>query len=262
MLKKSDIVAHLVCGCSDAGKHICHSGVHLAGVSLSGYRVALGKAHLLRDHGIDLVDGLLISVEQLQEGSLGSRGSLGAEKLHGTENIVQILQIKIKLLQPQSRTLSHGSGLCRLEVCECKGRLCLIFFRKISQLGNDIDQLLLHKLQSLCHHDNIGIVSHITACRTEMNDACCLGALLSVGVHMAHDIVTHFLFSCPGHLIIDILGVCLQFFNLFIRDDGLTVSGKSQFLLRLCQRDPQLSPGAEFHIGGENILHLPAGVTL
>ena len=65
-------------GCRNTGQHVCYSGIHLAGISLAGYRIALLESHLGCNHGIDLIDGLLISVEQFQERSLGSGGSLRA----------------------------------------------------------------------------------------------------------------------------------------------------------------------------------------
>ena len=82
MLQQTDIVGHLVRTCRNTCQYIQYSGVHLTGVSLTGYRYAFLKAHLLSDHRIDLVDGLLISVKELQETCLGSCGSLGSQQLH------------------------------------------------------------------------------------------------------------------------------------------------------------------------------------
>ena len=78
MLKKADIIGHLMSTCCDSCEYIQYTGVYLTGISLSGYRIALLESHLGCDHRIDLVDGLLISVEQFQERSLGSGGSLRA----------------------------------------------------------------------------------------------------------------------------------------------------------------------------------------
>ena len=50
---------------SNAGKAVSYT--HLTGIGLAGYGIALLEAHLGSDHGIDLVDGLLIPVEQFQE---------------------------------------------------------------------------------------------------------------------------------------------------------------------------------------------------
>ena len=82
MLQQTDIVGHLVRTCCDTSQYIQYSGVYFTRVSLTGYRYAFLKAHLLSDHRIDLVDGLLISVKELQKTCLGSGGSLGSQQLH------------------------------------------------------------------------------------------------------------------------------------------------------------------------------------
>ena len=82
MLKKTDIVGHLMCTCSDSRKDIQHTGINLSGIGLSGNRIAGSESHLLCDHRIDLVDGLLIPVKKFQEASLCTGCSLGAKKLH------------------------------------------------------------------------------------------------------------------------------------------------------------------------------------
>ena len=73
-----------------------------------------------------------------------------------------------------------------------------------------------------------------------MDDALRLRALYAVGVHMAHHIVAHLLLPGLRHVIVDVVRVLLQLRDLLVRD------GESQLLLRLRQRDPQPSPGAEF----------------
>ena len=138
-----------------------HTGIDLAGVSLSRHGVAAGKAHLLRDHGIGLPALLMVAVKKLQEAGLGASGSLRAQKLHGTEHMLQILQVKKQLLQPQGSPLSHGSGLCRLEMGEGKGGLILILIGKLCQLCHHIQELFAHQAQGLGHDDDVRIVSHV-----------------------------------------------------------------------------------------------------
>ena len=58
--------------CGNARKNIQHSCINLSGIGLSGYRIAALKAHLFGNHRIDLINGLLVSVKQLQEAGLGS----------------------------------------------------------------------------------------------------------------------------------------------------------------------------------------------
>ena len=43
-----------------------------------------------------------------------------------------------------------------------------------------------------------------------MDDAGCLGALLAVGVHMAHHVVAHQLFALDGHFVVDIVHMGFQ----------------------------------------------------
>ena len=56
-----------------------------------------------------------------------------------------------------------------------------------------------------------------------MNDACCLGTLLAIGIYMAHHIMTDFLFSRLGHIIIDILCMGLELVNLLLGNDRLAI---------------------------------------
>ena len=89
-----------------------------------------------------------------------------------------------------------------------------------------------------------------------MDDACRLRALLPVCIHMAHDIMAHFLLSRLCDIIVDVLRMCLQLLDLLVRDDGLSVLGQSQLLLRLRKGNPELAPRAELHVRGKNVLHL------
>ena len=89
-----------------------------------------------------------------------------------------------------------------------------------------------------------------------MNDPLGLWALHAVSVHMGHDVMAHFFFPRPRHVIINIRNVGLHLVDLLLRDR------QAQLHLCLSQRDPQLPPGGKFHILRENILHLPTGIPL
>ena len=60
-----------------------------------------------------------------------------------------------------------------------------------------------------------------------MDNPCRLGALPAISVHMAHNVMAYFLLSCLCHIVIDIIGMSLQFLNLFIGNNRLSVLGKS-----------------------------------
>ena len=239
VLEHTDVVRELMCGLGDAGEHAEHTEIDLTAVGLAGYRIAGREAHLLCDHLIELAALRMITVEELEEGRLGAGGTLRSEKLQGAEYILEILEVEHELVQPQGRTLADGCRLCRLEVGIRKCRHILILHRELAELVDDIDELLMHELEALPHDDDIRVVADIAGGRTEVDDALRIRALYAVCVHMAHNIVTHFLLTCLCHLIIDLILMCLQLIDLLLCDV------ETQLMLRLCQCDPELSPGTE-----------------
>ena len=119
--------------------------------------------------------------------------------------MIEILQIKIKLLKPQRCTFSDGCWLSRLEVGKRKSRKLSVFVSKIRQLLHDIDQLLSHKPEGLCHEDNICIVPYITGGCSKMDDPLCLRALKSIGINMGHNIMAYQLFSFLRSFKVDLI---------------------------------------------------------
>ena len=231
-----------MCTCSDACQYIDHSGIDFSGVGLAGYRIALFESHLLCNHRIDLVDGLLISVKQFQKACLCPGCSLGTEQFHASKYIVQIFEIQTELLHPKRCTFSDGCRLCRLKMGKCQGRLVFVFICKFCQLCQYIDQFLFHQLQCFCHHDNVGIVTNIAGGCSQMDDAFCFRALYAICIHMGHNVVADKTFSFFCHIIIDVLCMCFQFLDLLV----CNVQSKLFFCLSKC--DPEFSPGTEFHI--------------
>ncbi len=95
-----------------------------------------------------------------------------------------------------------------------------------------------------------------------MDDTRRLGALLPVGIDMAHHVVPHLFLSRLRNVIIDVLRMAFQFVDLLLRDHRFPILGKPQLHLRLRQRDPKPPPRPKLHIRGENILHLPTRIPL
>ena len=81
----------------DSRQHAKDTAVNLSGIRLSGNREAVMEAHLFRDPPVRLAALLMIAVKQLQKAGLGSRRSLGAQKLHRTDHMIQILQIQAQI---------------------------------------------------------------------------------------------------------------------------------------------------------------------
>ena len=133
--------------------------------------------------------------------------------------------------------------------------LILIFVSELSKFGDDVNELFANKFERLSHNDDICIVTDIAAGRTKMDNALGLGALLSIGVYMAHYVMSYFLLSCSGNIIIDVILMALKLIDLLLSNI------KSQFLLNLRKGDPESSPGSELHVLGKNVLHLLTCVT-
>ena len=89
-----------------------------------------------------------------------------------------------------------------------------------------------------------------------MNDGSGLGTLKSIGIDMAHDIVTYLPFPKLRISIVDIILMSPELFDLLIGDI------KPELLLRLSQRYPEPAPGAELMLLRKKILHVLSGIAL
>ena len=131
----------------------------------------------------------------------------------------------------------------------------LVFLGKAGQLCQHADELFAHQLQALPHDDDVGVVAHIAAGGTQMDDAGCLGALLAVGINVAHHIMAHQLLARNGDLVVDVVHMGFQLGHHVGGDVG-------QALVHLgpCQCHPQAAPGAELVVR-EDVLHLIGRIT-
>ena len=87
-----------------------------------------------------------------------------------------------------------------------------------------------------------------------MDDGLGVGTLLAVGVDVAHNVMADQLFTGFRHVVVDIPGMGLHLIDLLLGHV------QPQLVLGLRQGNPQLPPGAELVVVGEEILHLLAGV--
>ena len=170
--------------------------------------------------------------------------------------MVDLLQVHHQLVGPQGGTLAHGGGLGRLAVGVGHAGHVLVLLGKTGQLGQYADELFADELQTLTHHDDVGVVADIAAGRAQMDDALGFRALHPVSVHMRHHVVAHLLFLFARHIVVDVVHMGFQLLHHFGGDVG-------QALLHLCagQRHPQAAPGAELVVIREDVLHLIGGVT-
>ena len=170
--------------------------------------------------------------------------------------MVDLVEVHHQLVGPQSGTLAHGGGLGGLAVGVGHAGHILVLLGKLGQFCQHADELLAHQLKALTHHDDVGVVADVAAGGAQMDDACCLGALLAVGVDMAHNVVAHQLLPLDGDLIVDVVHMSFQLGHHLGGDIG-------QALLHLGpgQGHPQAAPGAELVVVREDVLHLIGGIS-
>ena len=209
----------------------------------------LVKAHLCAHIGLYSLDLGRVAVEQLHKAGLGAGGALYAAQSQIGDLVIDLAQIHIQFIHPQRSALANGGQLSGLQVGIGQSGHILVLLGKIGQQSQHANQLFAHQLQAFAHNDHIGIIAHIAAGGTQMNDAGCLGALQAIGVHMAHHIVANQFFTGNGILVVDVVLVGFQLGDLFIGD------AKALLLLGLSQSDPQAAPCAELVVFAENILH-------
>ena len=197
----------------------------------------------------------MVAVEQLHEARLRAGRTLGAEHTQVCDAELDLVQIHQQLVDPEGRALADGGQLCRLEMREAEGRLILVCVSKCAQLADDGNQLLADEQQALLELDDVGVVADVGAGRTQMDDAGGLRCGLAEGVNVCHDVVTDFLLTRSGDVVVDVVDVCFHLVDLLLRDR------QTELLLRLSQRHPKTSPGGELHIRRKDIQHLRACIS-
>ena len=135
-----------------------------------------------------------------------------------------------------------------------KGGHSLIAVRKPGKIRHNVDELPAYHLQSVPHDDDVRVIPHIAGGCPQVDDALCLRACHTVGVHMAHHVVAANLFPLSCHVVVDIVHIGFQLLHL-----GLG-HRQPQLMLRPGKRHPQPPPGGEFLVRREEILHLRAGI--
>ena len=238
----------------NAGEGGQHRIVHLAGIGLTRNGHHGVEAHLGGDLPLQRPAFLMVSLEQLQEGCLSAGGALAAQQLQRGDAVLHLLQIHQQLVHPEGGPLPHRHQLSGLEVGEAQGRQGLVLLRELRQAGQHLYQLVAHQQKGLPHKDHVGVVPHIAARGSQVDDGHSFGARLAIGVDVCHHVVAELLFIRRGFVVVNVGEVGLQLVHLLLGHR------QSQLHLGPGQGDPQAAPGGKFLVGRKDILHLVAGV--
>ena len=248
-LEYSYIVGKFHSRLSYAREYRANVVIHLARVGLARNGYYCVKAHLLSYQLFKLLYLIGIALKKLHEGSLSTGSALRAEQFQLRDLEIEVLEVGEQFVAPKCSALAYCGELCGLEVGVSEAGHSLVLIGKFSELRNYLYQLSLYHLHSVAHDDNVGVVANVAG-----SSAGRLGSRLAEGVNVRHNVVANYLFARGGYLVVDIINISLKLIYLLLS------YGQAKLHLSSCKRHPKLSPGSEFLIRRENILHFLAGV--
>ncbi len=159
--------------------------------------------------------------------------------------MIDLLQIHQQLVDPQGGTLAHGGQLCGLKMGIRQSGHGLVAVRKPGKIADHVDELPAHHLQGVPHNDHVRVIPHIAGGCPQVDDALCLRACHTVGIHMAHYVVAADLFPFSRHVIVNVFHIGFQLIHLCLGHR------QAKLMLRPCQRHPKPPPGGEFLVRRE-----------
>ena len=113
--QETDVARELVAGGSDTGEDREDVVVNLTGVRLTRHRNLTRESHQLTHTLVELLDLLVVSFKQVQEGGLGAGGALDATEGEVLVLVLQVLQIEEEVLGPQASTLTNSREMKEAE---------------------------------------------------------------------------------------------------------------------------------------------------
>ena len=250
MLEQADIVCHAVGALRDGREHIQNAAVGLARIGLSADGEALFKAELRGDAVIHLVDLITVALEEVDKARLRAGRAAAAEEAHRADDEIQLLEIRAEVLHPQRGALADGHGLRGLIVRVAERRRFGVFTRERGKVAHHTEKLPSQISEAVAIEDKVGVVGHIAARRTEVDNAGGRGRGLAVGVHVRHHVMAHLVLALFRDVVVDIGDVRGKLIDLLLRN------GQAQLMLGTRQRHPQPAPGLKAHIGGKEVQHI------
>lgn len=196
----ADINANALASGTEGAQGVANINVDLAGVRLAGNDESRAEPSLLGHQLVQLLDLTVITLEDLEERSLSTGGTLDTTETQVIAGPLQVPQIHEQILDPQARPLANRDELGRLSVREAETRQVLVLLRECRQLIDNDGQLGDQDVETVAEEDEIGVVRAVARGGTPVDDARRSRGDLSVRVDVGHDIVSPALFLLRGNL--------------------------------------------------------------
>lgn len=199
--------------------------INLAGVGLTGDDERRAESGLLSDELIQLLNLLVVTVEDLEERSLSTGGTLDTTETQVVAGPLKVSQIHQQVLKPQACSLSDGDELGGLSVGETKAGQILVLVGERGKLINHDGELGDQDIESVAEEDQIGIVGAVARSGTPVDDTGGSGGNLAERMNVSHDVVPPALLLLGGNLELVILNgeVGLHLLN------GIAGNGQTEF---------------------------------
>lgn len=196
----ADIDANALASGTERTQGVANVNVNLSGVRLAGDDERGAEPSLLGHQLVQLLNLIVIALEDLEEGSLSTGGTLDTTEAQVIAGPLQVPQIHEQVLDPQARPLANRDELSRLSVRESETRQILVLPRECGQFIDDDGQLGDQDIETVAEEDEIGVVRAVARGGTPVDDARGSRGDLSVRVDVSHDIVSPALLLLCGNL--------------------------------------------------------------
>ena len=199
---------------------IADINIDLTGVGLTGDDECRAETSLLSNELIKLLHLSVITLEDLEERSLSTGGTLDTTETQVITGALKVAQIHQQILNPQTSTLTNSDELSGLTVGETQTRQVLVLLGELRKLVNDDSQLGNQNIETITKQNQIRVIGTVARGSTPVNDTSGSRGNLAKGVNVGHDIVTTALLLLGGDLEFSVLngGMGLHLLNGLIGD--------------------------------------------
>lgn len=149
----SNISTDLLASRAKARHHADDIRVHLSRVRLGRDGVCIPKPSKLGYKTVELLNFLVVTSEDSQERSLGSRGSLGTAETKVVAGTGEVAEIPEEVLEPEAGTLANSGKLGGLVVSVAKGSKVFVLDGEFAEFMDYIGEFGEDDIEALFEED-------------------------------------------------------------------------------------------------------------